>query len=106
MVDLAGLVGGSAVGQVPAVCKAHAEDGIPRLEQRRIDRKIRLRSAVGLDVHELRAEQLLRAGNGKPLDLIDDLAAAVIALGGQTLGIFIREDRAHAGDDRSGGNVL
>ena len=106
VVDLAGLVGGCAVGQVTAAGEVHAEQGVARLQQRRIHRKVCLRTAVRLDVDEFRAEELLGAGDGETLDLVDDLAAAVIALGGQALGVFVGQHRAHAGDDGARGDIL
>ena len=54
----------------------------------------------------LRAEELLRALTGEILHLVDILAAAVIALAGVTLGVFVRQDRAHGGDDGGGGDIL
>ena len=38
--------------------------------------------------------------------IVDVLAAAVVALAGVALGVFIRQDCAHGGDDGGGGDVL
>ncbi len=46
------------------------------------------------DIGEGAAEQFRDALDGEPLGNIDELAAAVIALTGQTLGVFIGEHRA------------
>jgi len=49
---------------------------------------------VRLHVRVLRAEQLLRTVARKILDLVDDLAAAVVALAGIALGVLVRRHRA------------
>ena len=47
-----------AVRQVAAVREVHAEDRVARLEQREVDRHVRLRARVRLHVGVLGAEQL------------------------------------------------
>ena len=89
-----------------AAGQTHAQNGVARLEQGGIDRQIGLGAAVGLYVDEFRAEQSLGAGNGQPLHLVDNLAAAVVALGGQALGVFVGQNGAHAGNDRRRGDVF
>ena len=82
--------------QVPAVGEVHAEDAVARLQQRRVHGHVRLRAGVRLDVGMVGAEEPRHAVDGQALDLVDDLAAAVIALGGQTLGVFVGQVAAHS----------
>ena len=106
LIVLAREVHGGAVGQVAAVGKAHAQHGVARLEQREIDREVRLRASVGLHVRVLRAEELLGALDGDVFHLVDVLAAAVIPLGGVALGVLVGEHRAHRGEHRGADDVL
>ena len=68
----------------------------------------RLASAprVGLDVGVLGAEKLLDAGDGEVLGLVDDLAAAVVALAGVAFGVLVGEDGAHGFEHGGAGVVL
>ena len=50
---------------------------------------------VGLDVGILGAEQLLDAVDGQVLGLVDTLAAAIVAVAGIALGIFVGQAAAH-----------
>ena len=58
------------------------EDRVPGLERCEIDGHVRLRARVWLDVRVLGPEERLRAVDRRLLDLVDDLAAAVVALAG------------------------
>ncbi len=82
------------VGQVPAVVEPQREDGVPRLEQPEVHGHVRLRPSVGLDVGVLRPEQRLRAVDRELLDLVDDLAAAVVPTARVPLRVLVREHRA------------
>ena len=96
----AGDVDGRAVGEVPAVGEVHAENGVAGGEQGEVHGGIRLRAAVRLDVGVVAPEQLLAALDGEVFDDVHILAAAVIALAGQALGVFVgevRTDRRHDG---------
>ena len=68
---------------MPAVRQVHAEERVARLEEREEHRGVRLRAGVRLHVGVLGAEELLRAVDGELLDLVDELAAAVVALARQ-----------------------
>ena len=81
------------VCQVSAARQAHRENGIARLEDREVHRHVRAASAVRLNVHVLRAEELLRTVNGKPLRHVHELAAVVPALAGITLGVLVGHHR-------------
>ncbi len=101
-----GEVDRRAVGQVPARRKVHAHDRVAGLQQRKIDREVRLRPGVGLDVGMLGAEQPARAGAGGLLDLIHKLAAAVVAPAGVPLGVFVGEHAPHGGHHRGGNDIF
>ena len=81
-----------AVGQVAAVVEPQREHRVARLEEPEVDGHVRLRARVRLDVRVLGAEQLLRAVDRELLDLVDELAAAVVAAPGIALGVLVRED--------------
>ena len=70
------------------------QDRVARLQRRHVDGHVRLRARVRLDVRVLRAEQLLRAVDRRLLDLVDDLAAAVVPLAGVALRVLVRRDGA------------
>ena len=82
-----------AVRQVAAVRQAHAEDRVAGLEHAEVDRHVRRRAGMGLHVHVLGAEELLRALDGQRLHRVGELAAAVVAPVGIALGVLVREDR-------------
>src|SRR5258708_21842023 len=71
-----------------------AEDRVAGLEYRGIDRLVRLRARVRLHVRPGRAEQALRALDGKGLGQVDVLAAAVVALARVALGVLVGEHAA------------
>src|SRR6185503_1104712 len=66
----------------------------------------RLRARVRLDVRVLGAEQLLRTVDRRLLDLVDDLAAAVVAPPGVALGVLVGRHRPDGLEDRGPGEVL
>ena len=90
---LAGEIDRRTVGQMPAVGQVHAEHRIARLTDREIDRHVRLGAGMGLDVGMLGAEKLLGAVDRQLFGHIDELAAAVIALPGISLGVFVGQNR-------------
>ena len=92
-----------AVGEVATVGEIEGEDRVARLNGGHVDRGIGLRAGVGLHVDMLGAEQAFEPVAGEILDLVDKLAAAVVAVAGIALGIFVREhapDRLHDGGAR------
>jgi hypothetical protein len=90
----AGEVDLEAVGQVAAVIEAEREDRVARLEQRKVRGHVRLGARVGLHVRVLGAEEVLRAVDRELLDLVDDLAAAVVAAAGIPLRVLVRRHGA------------
>ena len=85
---------------MPAVGQVHAQHRITGLKQRKIHRHVGLRAGVGLHVGMLCTKQLFGPLNGQILHLVNVLAAAVIALAGIALGVFIGQDRPHGRHDR------
>ena len=89
-----------AVGEVAAVIEAQRENRVARLHQPEVDGHVRLRAGVGLDVRVLGAEERLRAVDRELLDLVDDLAAAVVALARIALGVLVGRHGADGLEDR------
>ena len=78
----------------------------PGLKQREVRGHVRLRAGVRLHVGVLGAEELLGAVDRQLLDLVDDLAAAVVAAAGIALGVLVRRHRADRLEDARPGEVL
>ena len=94
LVRLAGKIQMMPVREVPAMREVQAEDRVARLQHGGVGLHVGLRSGMWLDIGMLRAKQLLGPVARQILDHIGKLAAAVVALAGISLGIFIREHRA------------
>ena len=104
---LAAEVDRRTVRQVAAVGEVHAQHPVADIEDRDVRRHVCLRAGVGLDVDVLRAgEQRERPLLGESLDLVDELAATVVALAGQALGVLVGQPRALRFEDRREGVVL
>ena len=82
-----------AVSQVASVCQVHAQKGIAGVERGHVDGLIGLRARVRLDVHVFGVEELLGALDGERFGHVHKLAAAVVALAGQALGVLVGQDR-------------
>jgi hypothetical protein len=92
---LAAEIDGGTVCQVTAVGEVHAQDPIPDVEHGNIGGHVCLRAGMGLDIDVLGTrEERESALLGEPLDLVDELATAVITLAGQSLGVLVRQPRA------------
>ena len=76
------------------------------MQQGKIDGQVGLCARVGLYVGIFGAEEAAGPLDGNALHLVDKLAAAIIALAGQSLGIFVGEHAAHGGHHRRGDNVF
>src|SRR6266852_1014952 len=61
---------------------------------------------MGLDIHMIRAEDLLGALDRQRLDYVHVLAAPVVAATGIALGVLVGHERALRGQDRRAGEVL
>ena len=95
------------MGQVAALVELHPEDPVARVDARQVDGHVRLGAGVRLDVDVLGAgEQLEGPLLGEPLGDVDVLAAAVVALAGQPLGVLVRQPAALGLHDRGEGVVL
>ena len=107
LVQPAREVEGHAVGQVTAVGEVHAHDPVARLEHAEVGRHVRLGARVGLDVDVLGArEEGQGTLLGEPLGDVHELAAAVVALARQALGVLVGQPRALGFHDRGRGVVL
>ncbi len=106
LVQLPGEVDLQAVREMAAVVEREPEHPVARIEDGEVDRHVRLRARVSLDVRVLGAEERLRAVACDLLDLVDDLAAAVVALARQALGVLVRRHRADGFEHRGPGEVL
>ena len=94
------------VGQVAPVVETQREDRVARLEQPEVHGHVRLRARVRLDVGVLGVEQGLGAVDRELLDLVDELAAAVVATPGIALRVLVRQHRAHRLEDGGPREVL
>ena len=84
-----------AMGQMTAFRQTESQDAISWFEKCQVDRQIGVRAGMRLHVGMPGAEQLLRSLDGQALDLVDELAAAVVPLPGIALGVLVRQ---HAAD--------
>ena len=82
------------VRQVAAVGEVHAEDRVAGLQRRQVDGHVRLGARVRLDVGVLGREERLRAVDRERLDLVHELAAAVVPLARIPLGVLVGQHRA------------
>ena len=94
------------VRQVAAVVEPQPEDRVARLQQREVRGHVRLRARVRLHVRVLGAEQVLRPVDRELLDLVDDLAAAVVAAAGIALRVLVRGHGADRLEHARPGEVL
>ena len=74
--------------------KVEPHEGVARLHQRHEHFGIGRRAGMRLHVGEAAAEQFGHPLDREPLDNVDELAAAVIALARQAFGIFVGQHRA------------
>jgi hypothetical protein len=88
------------------VAQVHAQDAFPGLQEREVDGQIRLGAGVGLDVHGVGLEELPGSRAGEVLDLVDELATAVVAFAGEALRVFVRQDRPCGFQNGLGDKVL
>src|SRR5262249_57724333 len=77
---VAGEVEVGARGEVYARSEVESQNGIARLQHRRVRSGIGLRAGVWLHIHMLSAKELLRAIPREVLDDVGKFAAAVVAL--------------------------
>ena len=94
MVETPGEVDLHTVGKVSAMVECEAEHGVTRLDERLVDGCVGLRAGVGLHVDVFGAEQALGAFAGDGFDLVDLLAAAVVAASRIAFGILVGQHGA------------
>jgi hypothetical protein len=92
--------------EMAAVRELERQDRVAGLQRRHVHRHVRLRARVRLDIRVVCAEELLRPVDRRPLDLVDDFAAPVVAAAGIALGVLVRRHRPHRLEDRRPGEVL
>ncbi len=80
--------------QMTAMRQVHAQHLIAWLQQRKINRRVGLRTAMGLHIGMLRAKKLLSALSCQILHHVHILTTAIITLARVTLGIFIGQHTA------------
>ena len=91
---------------MPAVIEPEREHRVAGLHRREVDGHVGLGAGVRLDVRMLRPEQRLRTVDRELLDLVDDLAAAVVALAGISLRVLVRGHAPGRLEHRRPGEVL
>ena len=84
----------------------HGQHRVAGLEQREEHREVGRRAGVRLHVGVLGAEDLLAAVDGELLDLVDHVAAAVVARARQPLRVLVGEHGAGGLEDGAAGEVL
>ena len=94
MVEASGEVDFHAVGEVSAMVEGEAEHGVARLDERLVDGCIGLCAGVRLHVDVFGAEQALGAFAGDGFDLVNLLAAAVVAASRIAFGILVGQHGA------------
>ena len=95
-----------AVGEVAAVGERHGHDAVAGLEQGEQRGQVGRRPRVRLHVDVLGPEDRLAAVDRKLLDLVDDLAAAVVARPGDAFGVLVGEYRTGRLEHGAAGEVL
>jgi hypothetical protein len=103
---LAGHVDGRAVGQVAAGRQAEPHEGVAGLHEGHEGSLVGRAARVRLDVGEAALEDLLRPLDREGLHLVDVLAAAVVAIAGIALRVFVGQGRADRFEHSAGDHVL
>ncbi len=94
VVELAREVELHAVREVAALVESEAEDAVAGRCNRAQHSRVRLGTGVRLHIRVRRAEQVLGAADCQRLHLVDELAAAVVAAAGVSLGVLVRQHGA------------
>src|SRR5947209_3087963 len=105
-IENAGEADAAPMSEVAAMGQIHTQDRVSRLEDREVDGHVGLRPRMGLDVHMVRAEDLLGALDRQRLDHVHVLAAPIVAATRIALSVLVGHDRALRGQDRRAGEVL
>ena len=94
------------MGQVTTVGQRQTEDRVADVRHGHERSSVGLRTSVGLNVHVVTAEDLLRAFDGERLRDVHELAATVVATARVALGVLVGEDRALRLEDGARHEVL
>ena len=94
MVEASREVDFHTVGQVSAMVECEAEHGVARLDERLVDGCVGLCTGVRLHVDVFGTEQALGTFAGDGFDLVDLLAAAIVAASRIAFGILVGQHRA------------
>ena len=94
------------VGQVSALGKVHAHHGVAQIQQGKIDRQVGLCAGMGLHIGVFCPKESAGAVDGDLLNLVHKLAAAVIAVTGVALCVFVGQHTAHRRHNGRGNDVL
>ena len=92
--EATGEVHRAPMGQMPPMRQIKPHDGVPRLEDRKVDRHIGLGTGVGLDIDMRGTEQRLGPLDGQGLSLIHELTAAIISPTRIPLGVLVGHNGA------------
>ena len=104
--DCPAVIDRRAVRQVASVRKRHPHEQLTRRDEGHEGREVGLGPGVRLHVGVLGAEELLEPVDGQLLDLVHDLAAAVVPPARVPLGVLVGQRGAHGVDHRPAGEVL
>ena len=99
VVEEAGGVDRGTVGEVAALAEVKTHEGVAGVEDSHRDGHVGLGAGVRLHVGPFGSVELLQAVDGQLLDLVHDLATAVVALAGITLCILVGADGSHGRED-------
>ena len=88
------------------MAQVHRQDRVAGGELREVDGHVCLRPRVRLHVRVLGAKDLLRARDRQRLDLVDELAPAVVPLSRVPLGVLVGENRSLRLEHRLADDVL
>ena len=91
-----GNIDGRTVREVSAVSEAHTENCIAGLKKCKIHCCICLCAGMGLNICEIRAEELLCTLDSYSLDYIDIFAAAIVTLSRISFGVFVGQHASHS----------
>ena len=95
-----------AMGQMAAGREIESHESVAGLHQRHEGGGVGLRARMRLHVGECAAEQLGDALDREPLGNVHELAAAVVALPREALGVFVGENRALRLEHRAADDVF
>ena len=106
VIKLAGEVDGGTMSKVSAVVEAHAQNLVAGLDKRLVSSQVGVGAGVRLNVGKAGVEDLLGTLDGKILNDVDLLAAAVVTLCGVALGVLVGKNGTHGLHDGRADDVL